>query len=295
MLWSKPTILYDTILDYRIENYTSLTKFWKIKHDSTVSAVRVGRKICLATVPQNLSQTSILWQHLFLDPLLKDVQSGWHLCLLPRHMVVVIKDGLYICEGLVSQKEEQIESTKTYLYRFGYEPDMPIQIHDWQKAAEAVTIPAHYTGFVLEPYHPWYKHVQNIGVTFFRLLAPHTISLLCSILLSLSMGSLYYGYQNYTHDQDRIRMLQAWPAIQSSKARTKKLLQLVGLLDEAKAPTSLIQKIDMNNKAISILCSDVFSPDKNLETMKKFLKKYYPYPVTVKSLHDKNMRLLSTD
>lgn len=281
MLWSKPTILYDTILNYRIADHISFAKYWQIKNDPTVSVIRSGHKVCMVTVPSSIHQISILWQHLFLDPLLQDMQTGWHLCLLPRHMVVVIKDGLYICERLAPEKEEQIESTKMYMYRFGYEPDMPVQIHDWRQASEVVMVPTHYKGFVLQPYQPWYKHMQAMGSAFFRLFVPHSTTILCAVLFSLSVGSLYYGYQNYMHNFDRIHVLEAWPAIQSSKARVDQLLQLVGLFTEARAPVSLVKCITMNGESLSIQCDERFSPDKNLDVMKQFLKKYYPHAVHV--------------
>lgn len=276
MLWSKPTILYDTILDYRIEDHVSLTKYWQIKNDPTLSAMRLGHKVCLVTTPKIIDQTSILWQHVFLDPLLQNMQTGWHLCLLPRHMVVVIKDGLYVCERLMPEKEEQIESTKAYMYRFGYEPDMPLQTHDWRQTSETVTVPPHYKGFVLQPYRPWYKKAQDVGRTFFRFFAPHTTNIFGATLIGLVLGSLYYGYQNDTHDWDRIRVLQAWPTIQSSKARADQLLELVGLLDEAKAPASLVKSIAMDNKGLSIQCDEKFTSDHNVEALKQFLKKYCP-------------------
>lgn len=285
MLWSKPTILYDTVLDYRTENHVAFVKYWKIKQAPTISAIRVGHKVCTVIMPPNINQTSILWQHLFLDPLLKDMQTGWHICLLPRHMVVVIKDGIYVCERLTPEKEEQIESTKTYLYRFGYEPDIPIQIHDFRQASETVTIPIHYKGFILEPYQPWYQLLKNIGLSFLKLFVPHTTSILLATFISLCMGCLYYGAQNYVHDFEKIRVLRSWPAIQSSKARLNQLFQLVGLFNEAKAPISLLQHISVNNDGITIQCSDTFSPGKNLEAMKQFLKKYYPHVANVSSAH----------
>lgn len=281
MLWSRPTILYDTILNYRTEDYISFAKYWQIKHDPQVSAIRVGQKVCTVTIPLDISQTSILWQHLFLDPLLKDMQTGWHICLLPRHMVVVIEDGVYVCERLIPGKEERIKSTKTYLYRFGYEPDLPVQIHDWRHVPETVIVPMHYRGFILEPYQPWYKQAKNIAMFFFKLFVPCTISILLATSISLSMGSLYYGFQNYTHGCERIRILRSWPAIQSNKAHLNKFFQLVGLFNEARAPISLIQHISVNNTGTVIRCSEAFHPDKNLEVLKQFLKKYYPYVTSV--------------
>jgi hypothetical protein len=291
MLWSKPTILYDTILDYRTLDPVSFAKYWQIKNDRSMSAMRAGHKVCTVMMPSHINQTSILWQHLFLDPLLKDLQTGWRLCLLPRHMVVVIKDGLYVCERLVPTGEEQIESTKTYMYRFGYEPEVPVEVQDWRHASEAVTVPAHYKGFILQPYRPWYRQTQDIALAFFRLFAPHTPIILLATLLTLSIGSLYYGYQNYAHSLDRIHVLQAWPAIQNSKARVEKFLELMGLLHEAKASTSLVQNVTMNNNGISIQCDDKFPPDKNIEVMKEFLKKYYPHRVRVHSAKNLNLTL----
>lgn len=292
MLWFKPTILYDTILDYRTEDYVSWPQYWKLKQDKTLAAVRIGQKICMATIPSTISQTSILWQHLFLYPLLKEPQTGWHICLLPRQMLVVIKDGLYICERLTSGKDEQIESTKTYMYRFGYEPDVPVHINDWRQFSEIVTVPPHYKGFILEPYRPWYKGLQNVGLTLFKLLSPHTTSILGATLLSLMMGSLYYGYQNYVHGLDRIHVLKSWPAIQSSKARGYKLLQLVGLFAEARTPESLVQAITVNDKGISVQCDSKFPADKNVEVMRQFLKKYYPYDVQVRTGQNKGLEIV---
>lgn len=291
MLWSKPAILYDMILNYRIEDCVSWAKYWQIKNDPTVSAMRLGRKVCLVTIPSTIDHASLLWQHLFLDPLLKDMQVGWHLCLLPRHMVVVIKDGLYVCERLASEKEEQIESTKTYMYRFGYEPDVLVQIHDWRQSPESVMIPTNYKGFVLQSHQPWHKKARAVGLAFFRLVAPHTISILGATFVSLIIGSLYYGYQNYMHDWDRVRVLKVWPVIQNSKARGSKLLELVGLFNEARAPRSLVQSIIMNDDGISIQCSNTFSSDKNLEAMKQFLKKYYSHAVDVQAKHNEGLKL----
>jgi hypothetical protein len=279
MLWSKPTILYDTVLDYRIEDYVSFVKYFQMKNDPTMSTMRFEHKICLVAVPSTITKLSILWQHLFLDPLLKDMHTGWHLCLLPRHMVVVIKDGLYVCERFVPQKAEKIASTKTYMYRFGYESEMPVSIHDWQQASETVSVPPQYKGFVLQPYQPWYRRAQDIGLTFFRLFAPYITRALCATLICLVLGGLFYGYQNYACNWNRIRVLQAWPAIQRSKAQVGQLLELVGLLYEAKAPTHLVKSIAINDKGLSIQCDEKFTSDHNVEEMKQFLKKYYPYDV----------------
>ncbi|MEK7654968.1 MAG: hypothetical protein AAB323_01760 [Pseudomonadota bacterium] len=283
MLWSKPTILYDMVLDYRIEDHILFAKYWQLKNDPALSVMRAGRRVCVVKIPPAINHASILWQHLFLDPFLKDLQTGWHLCLLPRHMIVVIKEGLYVCERLVPEKVEQIESTKTYMYRFGYEPDIPLQIHDWRQAAQAVTVSPHYKGLVLQPYQPWYKHAKDVGLTFFRLFAPYITSLLGATLMGLSVASLYYGYQNYVHDWDRIRVLQAWPDMQSRKSQVNHVLQLAGLFDDAKAPLFLVKSITINDKGIIFECDDTFTSDKNLEVMRQFLKKYYPYPVTVRA------------
>lgn len=294
MLWSKPVILYDTILNYRTEDHVSWLHYWKLKQDKTLTVVHIGQKVCVATVPSEINQTSILWQHLFLTPLLKDMQTGWHICLLPRQMIVVIKDGLYICERLTSGKDEQIESTKTYMYRFGYEPDVPVQVHDWREASETVSVPPRYKGFILEPYKPWYKRVQDISLSLFKLLSPHTTIILGATLLSLTMGSLYYGYQNYAHGLDRLHVLKAWPAIQSSKARVNQLLQLMGLFIEARTPASLVQVITVNDKGILIQCDSKFPADKNVEVMRQFLKKYYPYDARVLVGHPRQGQLKGT-
>jgi hypothetical protein len=126
----------------------------------------------------------------------------------------------------------------------------------------------------------------------FRLLSPHITSILGATLLSLMMGSLYYGYQNYANDLDRIHVLKAWPAIQSSKARVNKLLQLMGLFAEARAPESLVEVITVNDNGISIQCDSKFPADKNVEVMRQFLKKYYTYDVRVRPSQNKGLEIV---
>jgi|GEM_PF-4946078 len=293
MLWSNPTILYDTTLNYRVENNISWSHYWKLKNDPNMATMRLNHQVCLASVPPNIVEPSILWQHLFLDPLLKDMQAGWHLCLLPRRMIVIIKDGLYVCERLVSsEKEELIESSKTYLYRFGYELDVPLEIHDLRQNSETIKISPHYKGFILYPNQPWHRQTTETVLAFLQLFTPYKTIVLSTTLLSLSFSSLYYSYQNHVHDFDRINILRSWPKIQHNRIRFEKLLKLIGLLDEAKAPKSLIENVFTDDNKIIIQCSSTFSADKNLENMKIFLKKYYPYLVNVKTGKNKNLELI---
>lgn len=291
MLWSNPTILYDTILDYRLNEFVSWSQYWKMKHDPTVAIMRSGSQLCTVTLPSNIRQTSILWQHLFLDPLLQKMQIGWHLCLLPRRMIVVIKEGLYVCERIPPENEELIESTKAYLYRFGYESDVSIQIHDFRQRSEQVSIPIDYMGFVLQPYQPWHLRIKAVASTFLSLYFPHTLTILGATFLSLSLGSFYREYQNYIDGQDRVHVLHIWPQIQTRQARVQKFFELVGVLTEAKAPAQLIQTVRIDDTGVVVGCSGVFPPPKNLEVVTQFLKKYYPHAVTVKTIQNKNLEI----
>ena len=291
MLWSNPTILYNTIVDYRIENNRSWPHYWKLKYDPTISVIRFKNKVCLLTIPSNVNQISILWQHLFLNNRIKELHTGWHICLLPRHMVVAIKDGLYICERLAPKKEELVESTKSYLYRFGYEPESSLLIHDWRQDSEDVKIPTDYDAFILQPHQSWHKRIKSIVSLFSIFFSPHITNILLGTLFSLSAGSLYYVYQNYTHDFAKIQILRSWPSIENRKIRIKKLLELVGLLNEAKTPQWFIQNISIDDCIILIKCSEAFPPDKNLETIKCFLKKYYPHSFKTNPAGNKNITI----
>ncbi len=281
MLLTKPDILYDTIVQYEIEPNIALKKYLKIKWSPEYAIVKSGKNVSIAKTPPNLKNTSILWQHLFLADKLKSMTKGWHLCLLPRQMVVVIKDGLYVCERLLPNNEEPIESTKKYLYRFDYTPDIPMNVYDFQDIPETVRISKNYKGFIFKTNEKITTKIYKIISTALNLLKPHLLILLASTCINLLAATCYYSLYNYRHDYYRIELLKQWPTLKQSQTQMRKVFQLFGLLEEAHAPKNFLNGLETDFNKINFTCNPKFAIQKNKQVLKKFLDKYYSYPIKV--------------